>query len=396
MEKKVPKLRFTEFISEWGNIRLGDICEIKGRIGFRGYKITDLVRKGDGAITLSPSNIIEDKLVIRDVNTYISLFKYEESPEIKVYNDDIIFVKTGSTVGKVAIVKNLVDKATLNPQFVVLKKIKINNDFLYLSMILRQFQEQVIASTGGGVVPTLTQKDMAEYTITVPSLKEQTKIASFLTSVDRKIEILEKQLELQERHKKGMMQKLFSQEIRFKDDSGEEFPEWEEKRLGEVVLIDKGEQLNKSSLFEHGDYPCINGGILPSGYTNKFNRKGNTITISEGGNSCGYINFITSKFWSGGHCYTISVIDSNKIENKYLYFALKNKEIEIKRLRVGSGLPNIQKGNLLCFEIPICKINEQKKIANFLMYLDEKIESAKKQIEAAKQWKKGLLQQMFV
>ena len=229
MEKKVPKLKFTEFLSEWGNIRLGDICEIKGRIGFRGYKITDLVSKGEGAITLSPSNIIEDKLVIRDVNTYISLFKYEESPEIKVYNDDIIFVKTGSTVGKVAIVKNLVDKATLNPQFVVLKKITINNDFLYLSMILKQFQEQVIASTGGGVVPTLTQKDMAEYTITAPSLKEQAKIASFLASVDRKIEVLEKQLELQERYKKGMMQKLFSQEIRFKDENGEEFPEWKEK-----------------------------------------------------------------------------------------------------------------------------------------------------------------------
>lgn len=191
------------------------------------------------------------------------------------------------------------------------------------------------------------------------------------------------------------MQKLFSQVLRFKDEIGNDFPKWEVKKLGDVSQIKKGEQLNKEELTEKGDYPCINGGISPSGFTDKFNVGENTITISEGGNSCGYVNFFKSKIWSGGHNYSLE-FNEEFIENNFLFQVLKHYQNELMKLRVGSGLPNIQKKDLIEFKIIFPKsIIEQSAIANFLTSLDEKINHTKKQIEKTETWKKGLLQKMF-
>lgn len=113
----------------WVWCRLDDTCQIFGRIGFRGYTKEDLVEKGKGAITLSPSNIINNCMNY-DNCTYISWAKYEESPEIKVENNDILLVKTGSSFGKCALVLELPFQATINPQFVVLKSITIHRHYL--------------------------------------------------------------------------------------------------------------------------------------------------------------------------------------------------------------------------------------------------------------------------
>ena len=135
-------------------VRLRDICTIKGRIGYRGYTKQDLVEKGQGAISLSPSNIIGDKLSY-EKSTYISWPKYEESPEIMVYPGDIVFCKTAS-VGKTALVEGLPEKATLNPQLVVLKGISCFNKFLYYYLLSDAFKEEVRNITGGTAVPTLS------------------------------------------------------------------------------------------------------------------------------------------------------------------------------------------------------------------------------------------------
>ena len=112
--------------------------------------------------------------------------------------------------------------------------------------------------------------------------------------------------------------------------------------LFEICEISKGKQINGEFLSEKGKYYVMNGGTEPSGYYNNYNVEANTISISEGGNSCGYVQFNTSPFWSGGHCYTIQEIADN-VDNLYLYHFLKSKEDAIMKLRIGSGLPNIQK-----------------------------------------------------
>ena len=120
----------------------------------------------------------------------------------------------------------------------------------------------------------------------------------------------------------------------------------------------------------------MNGGITPSGYYSRYNSVADTISVSEGGNSCGYVQYNTECFWSGGHCYTL--IDVNQSISKcYLYHYLKYKEKEIMALRIGSGLPNIQKKDLSKFPILILPLSEQQRIANLLQLITEKIKVEK-------------------
>jgi type I restriction enzyme S subunit len=163
----------------WTERKLDDLCVIKGRIGYRGYTKNDLVEKGQGAITLSPSNIKQNRFVADDC-TYISWFKYNESPEIMIFEGDILFVKTGSTFGKVAIAKDLPEKATINPQFVVLKEMQCNNWFLYYSMTSNTFREKVEGIVGGAATPTLSQANLGELTIHVPPIRIQETIVNQL------------------------------------------------------------------------------------------------------------------------------------------------------------------------------------------------------------------------
>jgi len=170
--------------------------------------------------------------------------------------------------------------------------------------------------------------------------------------------------------------------------------EWKITELSKLTDIYKGEQLNRIELTDNGKYPCQNGGVNASGYTDKYNCEENTITISEGGNSCGYVNFMSTKFWLGGHCYKLVL--KNGINNYFLYQVLKFNEENIMRLRVGSGLPNIQMKSLREFEISITEsFKEQQKIADCLSSLDEAITAHIDKLEALKNHKKGLLQNLF-
>ena len=161
-------MRFPEFTGEWNKCALVEICNIIGRIGFRGYTIQDIVEKGTGAIALSPSNITDNRLSYDKDNTYISYFKYEESPEIKIFVGDIVFVKTGSTVGKVAYVDNILCETTLNPQLVVLKNIKCNSFLLSQILSASKFQNAIKRITVGGTVPTLSQNEMGKISVSIP------------------------------------------------------------------------------------------------------------------------------------------------------------------------------------------------------------------------------------
>ena len=137
----------------------------------------------------------------------------------------------------------------------------------------------------------------------------------------------------------------------------------------------------------------LNGGTEPSGYLEKYNTLENTITISEGGNSCGYVKYNKCKFWCGGHCYSI---ENKMIDNHYLYQLLKFNENKIMRLRIGSGLPNIQKKDLENFELSIHEKNDQHKIAKLLIKFDTKIELEQDLLNLLLNLKKGLMQNMFV
>ena len=138
--------------------------------------------------------------------------------------------------------------------------------------------------------------------------------------------------------------------------------EW--KTLGEVCDIHKGAQFNKTDMKEVGTYPVINGGINPSGYAEVFNEGKNTITISQGGASAGYVNFLRNKFWLGAHCYAVTPYDT--VLNKYLYHFIKMNEITLQQCQYGAGIPALAKSTISSLEIPVPPLPVQEEIVRIL------------------------------
>jgi type I restriction enzyme S subunit len=206
-----PRLRFPEFqnAGEWVETEMGQLISIKGRIGYRGYTVADIVNAGEGAISLSPSNITGSGVLGFDKATYITWDKYHESPEIMVERGQTLLVKTGSTFGKVAYVWDLPQECTVNPQVVVLKPHSIHPYFLFLLVFGELIQTKIRAIVVGGAIPTLSQEAVSKFKIRVATNAEQERIASCLSSLDALITAKTRKLEARKIHKKGLMQQLF-------------------------------------------------------------------------------------------------------------------------------------------------------------------------------------------
>jgi len=209
--QKIPNYRFPEFEKdgEWSEETLGQLIDIKGRIGYRGYTRNDIVGEGEGAISMSPSNIDDFGYLNFKKSTYISWEKYEESPEIMLEEGFTVLVKTGSSFGKATYIKNLIEKTTINPQLVVLKPTNINAKFLYLIVSNNSIQRQINETVVGGAIPTLSQDSISNFEVLVPEPKEQQKIAYCLSSLDEIITAQSEKIEQLQQHKKGLMQGLF-------------------------------------------------------------------------------------------------------------------------------------------------------------------------------------------
>ena len=232
-------------------------------------------------------------------------------------------------------------------------------------------------------VPSLSKDTIEKIKIMIPGLEEQNKIAKLMFALDERISTQNKIIEDLKKLKSAISENLF------KEVKGDVV------MLSEICEISKGKQINGEFLSEKGKYYVMNGGTEPPGYYNNYNVEANTISISEGGNSCGYVQFNTSPFWSGGHCYTILEIADN-VDNLYLYHFLKSKENDIMKLRIGSGLPNIQKKDLAMFKIKIPTVEQQKAISTFLSSLERKTEIEERTQNAMQKEKQYLLRQMFI
>ena len=250
----------------------------------------------------------------------------------------------------------------------------------------------------GSTIKRLYNKNILETTIHLPVFDEQEKIGTLFKQLDDIITLHQRKLEQLKELKKAYLQLMFPTKeervpkLRFADFEGE----WELCKLIGILDIIKGTQKSKSELSTNQNnctpYPVYNGGINPSGYTNIYNRE-NAITISEGGNSAGFVNFVQEKFFSGGHNYTIV---NNVTDTLFLFFYLCSIQEEIMRLRVGTGLPNIQKPTLMNLEIQKTTDNEQKFIGLFLKNIDILITLTQNKLNQLKSLKKSYLQNMFI
>ncbi|WP_027124942.1 restriction endonuclease subunit S [Gelidibacter mesophilus] len=206
-----------EIPEHWEVKKLKELCKAYGRIGFRGYTTSDLVNEGEGAITISPSNI-KDEFMTFEKCSYLSWKKYEESPEIQIFNNDVLVVKTGSTFGKIGIVKDLPLKATINPQLLVLKDISISPDYFYsalkTSMIQIQIQKEVIGST----IPTISETKILNFKIALPPQIQIEKTVVYLNNLNEKfktaISLKQQEIEKLKEYKSSLINSVVTGKVK--------------------------------------------------------------------------------------------------------------------------------------------------------------------------------------
>lgn len=263
----------------------------------------------------------------------------------------------------------------------------VNSNYLAHYFESSKWHKQVADIAGEGArnhgLLNIAVNDFFNTKHAVPTIENQIKIAGFLDLIEKRIQTQIKIIDDYNSLKMGIYNWMFK----------ENYADYKLKQLAYIV---KGDQINNDQLLSNGPYYMMNGGTSPSGYLDSYNVSENTISISEGGNSCGYVQFNSSPFWSGGHCYTIQNVNSALIENKYLYHYLKHKEKEIMNLRIGTGLPNIQKKDLENFTIFVPNLLIQRKNLALFEMLDEKICILNEELEQLEMQKKYLLRNMFI
>ena len=248
---------------------------------------------------------------------------------------------------------------------------------------------------------TLGQKDFAKLKVIFPEVNEQKKIASFLTSVDTKIDQLSKKKALLEQYKKGMMQKLFSQELRFKDERRNDFPDWKEKRLVEVAdcLDNKRKPLNSSERARiQGPYPYYGANGKLDSISEFIFDEPLVLLAEDGGNFDEFANRpiaqnIRGKCWVNNHAHILRAKPGVCV-HEFLFYSLVHKDI--RKYINGSSRAKLNKSDMMTIKGWYPKPGEQKKIADFLSAIDQKIDLIATELEQTQTFKKGLLQKMFI
>ena len=303
---------------------------------------------------------------------------------------DVLFAHN-ATVGPVALLRT-------NEPFVILSttatyfrcdSAKLNNLYLKGALqsehFVRQYQG-VMAQSTRFQVPITAQRKLF---VVVPPLTEQRAIAAALSDVDTLLDELDRLIAKKRDLKQAAMQQLLTGEARLPGFHGD----WELKTIADVATVSKGEQLQSSETNPDGNVPHYNGGISPSSYTDKANAPASTIAISEGGNSCGYVQLIGQKFWCGGHCYAVT---PQRIDKRFLYHALKGKQGEVMGLRVGSGLPNVQKSALMAFTLPVpVDPAEQTAIATAVSDMDAELSALEAHRDKTRALKQAMMQELL-
>nr|WP_168382697.1 restriction endonuclease subunit S [Acinetobacter indicus] len=397
----VPELRFKGFNDDWEEALLTDIVHFHNGKGHEG-----VVNENGEYILINSKFISSDRAV----------FKRVSECHQKVFDDSLVMVMSDVPNGK-ALAKfiHIVDgkEYALNQRIGMLVfKEEFSSKFYQYPLNRNKYY---LAFDSGVGQTNLRKDEVLECPIYKLSLSEQTKIASFLSNVDEKISQLTQKHELLSQYKQGMMQKLFSQQIRFKADDGSEFGEWAITLIKNAVSFIKDgthgthQDDPSSNLFLLSAKNLQNGKIVIDEKDRKINQKefdsiyknyklkDGDILLSVVG-TIGRVAIFKDYYESYAFQRSVAFMRFKKALPEFIYqlFLAKDFQNELLVRQVVSAQPGIYLGDLSKIEIKLPCLEEQTKIANFLSSIDQKIEVVAQQIEQAKQWKKGLLQQMFV
>lgn len=400
-----PTLRFPEFSVEWDEKKLSELfTEVSDKV--RDAKIeTYSITAGLGFVT-------QKSKFGRDISGA------QNSNYIKLRENNFSYNKGNSKTYKYGcIYLNDLNRIIAVPNVFISFSLRDDNNIP--TFFAKYFEDhrldrslKKIISSGARMDGLLNVGKVNFFNINVrfPSPKEQHKIASFLTSIDDWIENLKKQKEAQEKYKKGMMQKIFSQELRFKDENGEDYPKWEEKRLGEMAELFKGEGVSKQDINNKGKYKCIRYGELYTLYSEQikevlsrtdipFKRRSANNDVLMPTSDVTPTGLATASALSeeniilGGD---ILVIRSKRINNIFFSYYIKANKRDVMRLVNGVTVYHLYGSDMEKMIVKVPRFEEQLKIATFLSSVDDLINLTNQRITLAEKWKKGVMQRMFV
>lgn len=394
-----PALRFPEFRDEWNQNKLSDVVNV--------YDGTHQTPKytNEGIKFLSVENI-------KTLNSDKYISKEDFIKEFKIHPEygDILMTRIGD-IGTPNIV-NLKEPLAYYVSLALLKPININSYFLNSLILSPTVQNELWRKTLHIAFPKkINKNEIAKVLINYPTFNEQEKIGYFFSKLDRQIELEEKKLELLEQQKREYMQKIFSQELRFKDEIGNEYPEWKNTKLRNVIKLQNGYAF-KSNLFTEKGIPIIritdiNKSLVSEGTVyyprninidEKFIINKNDILIAMSGATTGKLGKYISDTSSYLNQRIGKFVMKNKTNNDFLFAYLNSIYFkkELIKLLVSGAQPNISSQDIENIELSLPDPEEQRKIGIFLSNFDEFIQKQSIKIEQLKQRKKGLLQKMFI
>ena len=390
--KKVPELRFPEFESEWKNKNLENIVDFaKGKL--LGKK--DLIDKGRYPCILYGELYTKYGPIINDV---VSRTDVNKDKLKKGSKNQILIPSSGETTEDIATASTL----NTNEDVYIGGDLNIltpkEDDGKFISLSLNGVNKRNMAKLAQGkTVVHLYNNDIKTLNINLPNkIQEQQKIGEFFSKLDRQIELEEQKLAKLEEQKKGYMQKLFSQELRFKDQDGNHYPKWEKKFIKDIFIFENNRRKPiTSSLREKGLYPYYGAtGIIDYVKDYLFNNE-ERLLIGEDGAKWGKFeksSFIANgQYWVNNHAHVV------KSNNHNLYFM--NYYLNFKELRTfvtGNAPAKLTHENLCNINLEIPCLNEQGKISALLKSIDNKMNNQINKIVLLKRRKQGLLQKMFV
>ena len=385
-----PRLRFKKFDSDWEKTTIGaksetvtsgsrDWAQYYSDSGDKFIRMTNLVRNG---INLDLSDLRFVQLPVGS----------NEGKRTSLEKGDILISITAE-LGKLGWIPEGLGTAYINQHTALVRmKNTLDSKFVAYALSTEKYNNKLNSLNDSGAKAGLNLGSIRSFELTIPSKPEQTQIASFLSAVDEKISQLTQKHALLSQYKQGMMQKLFSQQIRFKADDGSEFGEWEETELGKHCQIKTG-KLDANAMRPNGEfrfYTCAKEFYLIDEYA--FDTE--ALLISGNGANVGYIHYYKGKFNAYQRTYVLDQWQQNIIFIQYFLEQFLKERIYGEKKE--GNTPYIVLSTLSEMPLLLPCLAEQTKIANFLSAIDQKIEVVAQQIEQAKLWKKGLLQQMFV
>ena len=407
-QKRLPKLRFEEFVDGWKNEKVGALGIFKGG----GTPSTNNSEYWKGKTPwISSSDLNENDIHHLNISRYLSDDAIKESATKIIPEGSILFVARVG-IGKVAVANQ--DLCT-SQDFANLIPRKDDGHFIAYYFISKS--KLLFQYSQGTSIKGFTTGDLKNIPINIPALPEQQKIASFLSAVDKKIAQLQQKKALLEAYKKGVMQQIFTQELRFTKEDGSAYPDWEEKRLSEYKELrhGDGDWILSKDISDEGEYKIVQLGNIGFGKymdkdlktisLDKFDElKGTQIysgdllinRMVDGNLNCCIFNKTGKYITSVDVCW----IRQNNYFNNYFMMSLilyKQNQNKLLSLSSGSGRVRISKKNLFNeFKFKTPCLEEQTQIAHFLSAIDKKIMVVQTQIKKTQTFKKGLLQQMFV